>query len=83
MNGDGPFGVSRPGYNLEITAEIVPGATIEQIEKSLSSYSFSSLQKLILIFDCSLDDLSRKIAKAKGLKNVDKRKDRRATKNQG
>ena len=66
MNGDGPFGVPRP--DIELTAEIIPGDMIEEIEGTLADYPLSYLQKLLNIFGCSIGDLSRKIAKAKGLK---------------
>jgi len=68
MNGDGPFGVPRPE---KITAEIVPGNTLKEIEDSLSTYDFSSMQKLMMIFGCSIGELPHKIARAKGIKNAD------------
>lgn len=51
-------------------ADQVVGDTIEEIEKALEGKSFADLRSLLVIFECSIGELAHKIARAKGIKNV-------------
>lgn len=56
----------------QAAASQVSGDTIEEIEKSLSEKSFEDLRSLLVIYECSIGDLAHKIARAKGIKDVDR-----------
>lgn len=55
-------------YDQEITACMVEGNTLEEIEQTLSAMPFGHVKKLLEIYKCKVGDLTRKISLAKGIK---------------
>lgn len=55
-------------YDQNITAYLIRGQTIKEIEDHLESLNFDIIKKLMLVYDCRIEDLIYNIARAKGIK---------------
>lgn len=51
-----------------ITACMIPGDTLEEIERNLNKEKFRFIKKLMQIYQCNVGDLAHKIARTKGIK---------------
>jgi len=55
-------------YDQNITAYLIPGNTLEEIEQSLAKEKFEIIKKLMRIYQRDIGDLARRIAQTKGIK---------------
>ena len=72
MNNKGLVEIPKLGagtdYDQKITACMIPGDTIEEIENHLESLDFDVLKRLMLVYDCGVGDIQHHIARMKGIK---------------
>ena len=66
--------------NGAMVALCIAGNTPEEIALELSSLKNEELAKLLIIYQCSIGDLTKKICQAKGIKFGDKKNERKQIK---
>lgn len=52
----------------KMAAICISGKTIEEIENELEHLSFEQLQKLMVMLNCDIGEITEKICRAKGIK---------------